>query len=64
LLHLPESRLSIATKDRTCRESKDHRTHGLIYVTGYAAWQDIVKFPHQDVIRVFIRSMVGLIEHE
>ena len=61
---MPESSLCIATKDRTRCESKDHRTHDLIFVTGYAAWQGIVKFPHQDVIRVFARSVVCLIEHK
>jgi hypothetical protein len=61
---LPECSLGITTKDRTRCESKDHRTRDLIYVTGYEAWQGIVKFPHQEVIRVFVRSMVCLIEHK
>jgi len=64
LLYLPERPLGIATKDRTRCESKDHRTRGLIFVTRYAAWQGTVKFPHQDVIRVFVRSMVCLIKHK
>ena len=63
LLYLPECFLSIATKDWTRRESQDHRTRGLIYGSGLA-WQGIVKFPHQEVIRVFVRCMVCLIEHK
>jgi hypothetical protein len=64
LLYSPKCSLGIATKDRTRCESKDHRTHGLIYVIRYSEWQGIIKFPHQEVIRVFVRGMVCLIEHK
>jgi hypothetical protein len=64
LLYLPEISLSVTTKNRTRRESKDHGTHGLLYVTWYAGWKFIVKFPHHEIIIVFVRGMVSLIEHK
>ena len=63
-LYLPKCSLGLATKDRARCESKDHRTHRLIYITGHAGRQDIVKFSHQAIIRVFAGSMVCLIEHK
>lgn len=64
--YLPESFLDIPPKDRARRETEDHRTHDLINVRGGlgAGWQLVIKFPHHEVISVFIRGMVRLIKHE
>jgi len=65
-LYLPEGSLRMATKDRTRCESENDRTRDLVDGAkgAGAGGQFIVKFPHQDVIRMLVRSMVRLVEYK